>query len=382
MAIQCQDLWQSFKDQRVTFFTGVPDSTFKHWLSFVADSTDPALNHVVATNEGEATAIACGYHLATGEVPVVYMQNSGLGNALNPLVSLAAPEVYAIPMVLMVGWRGEPDRHDEPQHLKMGQILLPILQATGIPYAVMQPAVRSSADIVQQLVINARRESRPQALVIRHGVFDEYCPSAPLSDETADISREHAIQVILEHVGCNDAIVATTGKTARELFELREALGQDHRRDFLTVGSMGYASAIALGIALHSPDRMVWVIDGDGAALMHAGNLATAGHYAPRNLRHVILDNQSHDSTGGQPTVSPSVNFMDLAKANGYRSAALARSKSEFLGALRTFKATSGPAVLSVSVRRGSRKDLGRPTTSPTQNKRDLMAFLSSGNEV
>ncbi len=381
MSLACQDLWQAFKDERVTFFTGVPDSTFKPWMSFLAACEDPAMRHIIATNEGEATAIACGYHLATGEIPVVYMQNSGLGNAVNPLVSLADSQVYAIPLILMIGWRGEPDRHDEPQHLKMGGVLLPILQDMGIPYTIIGPSEGNSALIVGKAVIAAREQSCPQALIIRHGVFKE-CVNRQEPETYPTMSRESAIRALLGEINHDDVIVATTGKTARELFELRETLGQGHSNDFLSVGSMGFASAIALGIALNAPNRAIWVIDGDGAALMHSGNLATIGHYAPQNLRHVILDNHTHDSTGGQPTVSPSVDFATLAKANGYCAATFVQGKTDFLRALRSHKETRGPSMITVCVRPGAREDLGRPTIFPTENKRDLMEVLRGRHKV
>ncbi|HOW96848.1 MAG TPA: phosphonopyruvate decarboxylase [Kiritimatiellia bacterium] len=371
----CEELWAAFRAEGLDFFTGVPDSTFAPWMAFLSANNGQGLTDLAASNEGEAVALAAGYHLATGKVGVVYMQNAGLGNTVNPLTSLADPEVYAIPMILMIGWRGQPGRKDEPQHVKMGRVMRPLLDALEIPWRDLPAAADPAAAVIAELRALALRASAPVALIVRSGIVEGRAV-APASDRS--LTREQALEWLLELLPAAAVSVATTGKTSREVFEIRERRGEGHERDFLTVGSMGLASAIALGVALQKPGAKVVILDGDGAMLMHTGNLAAIGRAAPANLYHVVFDNGVHDSTGGQRLASASVDFGRVAEAFGYAGGAAAETEDELKAAARSMLAGRGPFLLTVRVRPGARKDLGRPTTTPVRNKTELMKFLGA----
>jgi phosphonopyruvate decarboxylase len=358
-------------DLDLKYFTGVPDSTFKGWISFL-ESGEGDFQHRVAANEGAAVGHAAGYHLATGKVPVVYMQNSGLGNCVNPLTSLANSAIYGIPMVLMVGWRGEPGQKDEPQHAQMGKILEPLLNVLDIPFVILEAG---SADVqIREMKEQAVQESSPVALVIRKGLFQSFGGGSK-PGERKGMSREEALEQVLDSLKGNEIFVGTTGKTSRELFELRAKRGQGHGCDFYTVGSMGHASAIAMELALQMPRRDIYLLDGDGAVIMHMGTLGTIGSYQPSNLHHILLDNQCHESTGGQPTVSEALDFKKIALGNGYQSVECCHTPSELAMAMAS--KVVGPRMVVVGIRPGSRSDLGRPTTSPRENKVNLMRGLS-----
>lgn len=368
-------LFEQLESERVSFFTGVPDSLLKNFCAYVTDRAYGTSRHVIAANEGGAIALATGHYLATGEYAVVYMQNSGLGNAINPLLSLADPEVYSIPMLLMIGWRGEPGYPDEPQHVKQGRITLNLLKAMEIPYVILE----ASSPDWQQLIGLACRQMRehqgPVAIVVKAGTFEPHEGNDEAGMEHL-LTREQSIGIIIDELGEEDIVVSTTGKISRELFELRKARGQEHFADFLTVGSMGHSSQIALGIALQKLNRQVICIDGDGSVLMHAGGLAIVGQMAPANFKHIVLNNEAHDSVGGQPTASPNVNYLDLARATGYKSATRAIISIEVQNAVRQMVQEEGPCLLEVRVRKGARKNLGRPTNTPLRNRNDLMKGL------
>lgn len=356
------------------FFTGVPDSLLKHFCAYVNDHVSDE-NHIIAANEGGAVAMAAGHHLATGNLALVYMQNSGQGNAVNPLASLADPDVYGIPMLLLVGWRGEPGLPDEPQHVKQGKITLKLLETLGIGYDVLPQDPASAADVIQTSASTAREKSAPQAIVVQKGTFESYRPQR-VESNPYQLSREDAIKAIVDHLKPHDLVVSTTGKTSRELFEYRMAKAQNPGHDFLTVGSMGHASQIAFRIALDRPDRQVFCFDGDGAMLMHLGSLAIIGSRKPKNFKHVLFNNGTHDSVGGQPTVGFNVDFGTVAKACGYRHTYLADSQEGLDAATEEALLATGPVLLEIRVRRGARSNLGRPTSSPSQNKREFVCTL------
>lgn len=356
----------------VDYFTGVPDSTFGPWMSYLGDHED-TLVHRIAANEGSAIAHAAGYHLATGRLGLAYLQNAGLGNCVNPLTSLVDPEVYSIPLLLMIGWRGEPGHSDEPQHRKMGRVTLPVLEALQIQHRVLDAA--SVEEIVGSSCDLARSERRPVALIVRKGLFAPYT-SGRSSAPVVPLSREEALGVVADHSGDGSVVVSTTGGISRELFEYREARGQAHGSDFYTVGSMGHCAAIAMEVALQTPGRIVYALDGDGSLLMHMGNAATIGYYAPRNMVHIVLDNTSHESTGGQPTVSGAVDVAGLARACGYAAAHLCTSRAELVAAMKVEGV--GPRMIVIKVRKGSRADLGRPTLTPIETKDAFMAGLAT----
>ena len=360
----------------IDYFAGVPDSLLKPFCAHISDHA-PEHRHVIAANEGAAIALAAGHYLATGRPVLVYMQNSGLGNAVNPLVSLADPDVYGIPMLLLVGWRGEPGVKDEPQHFKQGAVTPALCDAIGMPYRILPGETEPAIASLKEMVRVAVEQNRPVALIVRANSFAKYqAASRPASSFT--LNREATVACIAESLPPDAAVVSTTGHISRELFEYRAQTGQGHGRDFLTVGAMGHASQIALGIALARPERPVVCLDGDGAALMHLGALAIAGTSAARNFLHIVLNNGAHDSVGGQKTVGFDVDFVRIAAACGYRRPARAESLEVLAIALQDVSFRDGPRFLEIRVAKGARKDLGRPTTGPQANKKAFMEMLGA----
>jgi len=333
-------------------------------------------NHIIAANEGASIGLAAGYHLATGNIGLVYMQNSGLGNTVNPLTSLADREVYSIPILLIIGWRGEPGKKDEPQHVKNGRITLKLLDALEIPYEVLPDTMEEAKKSLEKAFKIMEESSAPYAFVVRKDTFEKY---ELMNNETTsyELSREDAIKLVINELGDKDIVVSTTGMASRELFEYREQLKQDHSRDFLTVGSMGHSSQIALGIALSKLNRQVFCLDGDGAVIMHMGSLGIIGSESPKNFKHVVINNGSHDSVGGQPTVAFDIDIIAIAENSGYKAVYRAETKEDLVQKLSLLKSTDGPAMLEVRVNKGHRKDLARPTTTPIENKESFMRFLS-----
>ena len=303
----------------IDFYAGVPDSLLKNICAYISDHLDSRHN-IIAANEGGAVGIAAGYHLATSKIPVVYMQNSGEGNIINPLASLTDKEVYNIPVLLLIGWRGKPGVHDEPQHVKQGKVTLPLLDTMGINYQVLSLDESVAETQIAEAVAYMKQTNEVYALVVEKNTFDTYTLQNKV-ENALTLSREEAIQTVAAALGPKDCIVSTTGMISRELFEYRTAMGQSHERDFLTVGSMGHASQIALGIALEKPDRHVWCFDGDGAVIMHMGSMAITASKAPVNFVHVLFNNGAHDSVGGQPTVGLNIDVPAIAKAVGYKHA-------------------------------------------------------------
>lgn len=365
---------ESLAAKGIDFFAGVPDSLLKNVCAFISDTLDDRHN-IIAANEGAAVGLAAGHYLATGHIPCVYMQNSGEGNAINPLASLTDKEVYGIPVLLVIGWRGEPGVHDEPQHVKQGKITLPLLDAMGIRHEILSQDETEFRSQLDGAVRHMSETGEAFAFIVRKNTFEPYTLQRHEVNEYP-LSREEAIQKVAASLSAKDVIVSTTGMISRELFEYRTAQGQGHERDFLTVGSMGHASQIALGIALEKTDRRVWCFDGDGAALMHLGSVAIIADKAPENFVHVIFNNGAHDSVGGQPTVGLKVNLAGIAKAAGYKDAFSVTTADDLGSALKALKTIRGPVLLEVRVHRGNRKDLGRPTTTPIQNRDALMEFM------
>jgi phosphonopyruvate decarboxylase len=374
--LQPDDFYHTLASNGISFFTGVPDSLLKDICAYITDNTD-GRHHIIAANEGAAVGIAAGYHLATGEIPLVYMQNSGLGNAVNPLLSLADGLVYSIPMLLMIGWRGEPGVKDEPQHKKQGLVTPDLLEAMQIPDMILSDEAAAAKRQVTDIVGRCREISMPHAILIRKGTFGKY-EFRHKAENRYVVSREEALKIVVGSMPANAVAVSTTGKLSRELFEYREALGQGHERDFLTVGSMGHSSSIALGIALEKPERPVYCLDGDGAFLMHTGATSNIGTLKVRNYRHVVFNNGAHESVGGQPTVGFEVDIPAIAKACGYAAAFTAESEEEIRQALQKMRHADGPSLLEIRVRTGSRDNLGRPTTTPVENKNAFMDNLKS----
>lgn len=357
------------------FYTGVPDSLLRPLCDYLY-STYGVDNehHIVAANEGNAAAIGAGYHLATGKVPVIYLQNSGEGNIINPLASLLSEDVYAIPALFIIGWRGEPGVSDEPQHIHQGKITLALLETMNVPYVVVDKEM-TAADLKGKMkpLQQALKTGRQAALVIRKGALENETKVNHHNDNC--LSREEIIQAIAKAAG-SSPIISTTGKASRELFEYRESAEQGHAHDFLTVGSMGHSSSIALGIALQKPEQTIWCIDGDGAALMHMGAMAVIGSVQPQNLIHVIIDNSAHESVGGMPTAAQNIDFSQIAEGCGYEYIHTVRSMDELKAVLLSLPHEIGLRFLLAKAAIGARKDLGRPTTTPKSNKTDFMTNL------
>jgi phosphonopyruvate decarboxylase len=365
---------EELKKHGLDFYAGVPDSLLKNVCAYIADQVD-AEHNIITANEGGAVALAAGHYLATGRIGVVYMQNSGEGNAVNPLVSLMDKEVYNIPVLLIIGWRGQPGVKDEPQHVKQGKITTALLETMGIRYSVLSKEPDKAAEQIAEAVAYMKSTNEAYALVIEKDTFDVY-RLPDIGKAGLPLSREDAIQTVASFLGPKDVIVSTTGMISRELFEYRTACKEPHERDFLTVGSMGHASQIALGIALEKKDRKVWCFDGDGAVIMHMGGMAIIASKCPKNFVHVVFNNGAHDSVGGQPTVGLKIDLPTVAKALGYVAAYSVDTAEALQSILPQLKSAEGPVLLQVCVRKGNRKDLGRPTTTPIQNKEAYIEFL------
>lgn len=374
--IQPDAFFQSLKQHQIEMFFGVPDSLLANLCAYVDDLL-PASQHCITANEGNALAMAAGYHLASGKVAAVYLQNSGLGNLVNPLTSLTDAEVYKIPALLIIGWRGEPGVKDEPQHIKQGCITPALLDLLSIPYFVLD-ADSDYQQQVQQAVDYTQQNQSPAALLVRKGAFSSY-NSGRAAIAASAMKREEALAVVLDNLSGDEAVVSTTGKTSREVFELRKNRGET-QRDFLTVGAMGHTSSIALGVAMAQPKRAVVCIDGDGSMLMHLGAMAIIGSVAPANLLHLVLNNQSHESVGGQPTVAGEINIGALATSLNYKSYLKACTAAEVAAAMQQAKQLTGPVLLEVLIAQGSRDDLGRPDSTAEQNKVAFMRHIDAGH--
>lgn len=375
--IEVKEFYNELQNNGINFFAGVPDSLLKSFCAYIKDNVCAEKN-IVSANEGNAVGLACGYYLATRKIGLVYMQNSGMGNALNPLVSLADKLVYSIPMLLVIGWRGEPSKKDEPQHKKQGLITTQTLDLLEIKYDILDESTN-----VYEMKLKVKKaydymieNNEPYALVIKKDTFEEYKLKNNVNSDL-EMTREEAIEIVISKMKQNSVTIATTGMASRELFELREKNEEDHSRDFLTVGSMGHASQIALGIALNNKDNDVYCIDGDGALLMHLGGLAIIGNQDIKNFRHILINNGAHDSVGGQETVGFKIDTLAIAKACGYKECYTCNSKIDLINLSEKITTIEGPVFLEVKVKKGMRKDLGRPTTTPIENKESFMQFLS-----
>lgn len=371
--IQPQFFVETLKKHNIDFYAGVPDSLLKNICAYIQANLDETHN-IITANEGGAIGLAAGYYLATRHIPVVYMQNSGEGNIINPLASLTDKEVYNIPVLLLIGWRGKPGVHDEPQHVKQGKITLSLLDTMGIRHAVLSKEESEAKQQISNAVAYMHETNEVYALVIEKDTFDTYTLDVVPSDLA--LQREQAIQSVAAVIGNRDVIVSTTGMISRELFEYRSANDSSHEQDFLTIGSMGHASQIALGLALNSPTRKIWCFDGDGAAIMHMGGMAIIASKHPKNFIHVVFNNGAHDSVGGQPTVGLQIDLPAIAKAVGYVNALSVENMDDLQSALSELKQLEGPILLEIKVKKGNRKNLGRPTTTPVQNKEAIMKFL------
>ena len=381
------------------FYTGVPDSQLKALCNYLMNSygIDPK-HHVIAANEGNCTALAAGYHLATAKIPVVYMQNSGEGNIINPVASLLNDKVYAIPMIFIIGWRGEPGVYDEPQHIYQGEVTIKLLDDMGIAnYVISKDSTQQEIKtVMEERFKPALSEGKQAAFVVRKGALT-YDGNVEYNNGNV-MSREDIIRHVVKYSG-NDPIVSTTGKASRELFEIREEnrktndnspesihdrestendeMYSNHGRDFLTVGSMGHCSSIALGVAINKPDKKVWCIDGDGACLMHMGAIPVIATCHPYNLVHIVINNGSHETVGGQPTVMGNLNFWEIARDCGYPNSVCVADYDSLDRELGAAKNRNDLTFIEVKCAIGAREDLGRPTTTALENKENFMKYLN-----
>lgn len=367
-------IFQSVRDQGIEFFTGVPDSLLKDFCAYVTDNAAHS-NHVISANEGNAVALASGHYLGTGRAALVYMQNSGLGNAVNPLLSLADREVYALPMLLMIGWRGEPGVRDEPQHIKQGRVTTAMLDAMEIPHRKLDANTADPGAVIADACASMREQHAPVALLVRKGAFEAYSLSKQTAPRYAR-RREDAIKHVVDALTANDVVVATTGKTSRELYEYREARGDGHGNDFLTVGAMGHTASIAMGVARSRPEERTVCLDGDGSAIMHMGALAIIGQSSASKLLHIVINNGAHDSVGGQPTAGFGIALADIAHNCGYARTRSVSEPADIAQAIHDLADASGPAFLEIRTNKGARDDLGRPATRPVENRDALMTRL------
>lgn len=357
------------------FYTGVPDSQLKALCNYLMNTYGiDQKHHIIAANEGNCTALAAGYHLATGKIPVVYMQNSGEGNIINPVASLLNDKVYAIPMVFIVGWRGEPGIHDEPQHIYQGEVTVKLLEDMQIKtFIIGKETSDEEVAAAMEGFRSVLAEGKDVAFVVRKDALS-YDGKVKYENSNTMI-REEIIQHIVKASG-EDPIVSTTGKASRELFETRVANGQSHKYDFLTVGSMGHSSSIALGVALNKPDTKIWCVDGDGAVLMHMGSMAVLGANAPKNMIHVVINNGAHETVGGMPTVASKIDLVAIAKACGYPNAVRVDNFKDLDKELEVAKKRNELSMIEVQCSIGARDDLGRPTTTALENKQNFMEYL------
>lgn len=376
--INPRDLLDFLKYQGIDFFTGVPDSLLQAFCSCLLNNTVLGENHFIAPNEGLAVSLASGHFLATGNIPLVYLQNSGIGNIINPVASLTCKEIYGIPILYIIGWRGKPGQKDEPQHYKQGQITQDLLELVGIKSFVieknnsMSDLTRLFNDNFQEIIAS----KRSIALIIEKGTFSDY--TVAKLENNSKIGREQAVRFILETLSDNDIVVSTTGKISREVYDYREFNNQNHYRDFLTVGSMGHASMIALGIAISKPNQNVYCLDGDGAAIMHMGSLALIGSTKARNYIHIVLNNSAYESVGGQPTIANHLNFREIARSCGYKATFTIKNFEDLDNLINNLRNITGPIFVDLHVSIGSRNDLSRPSISPFENRLNFMNFLEA----
>lgn len=372
--MKADKLLQALEQRGIHTIIGVPDSTLKQFCDGLQNYKGN-INHYVPVNEGVAVGLAVGSYLADGKPACVYMQNSGIGNAVNPIASLANRDVYGIPMLFLVGWRGEPGVKDEPQHVFQGKITCKLFEVLTIPYEVIdKDTTWEQMESILTEAFETLSGGEQFAIIVRKGTFEKDVPYTWENGNT--LNREEALATILKEGGHEAVLVSTTGKISRELYEQSDALYGTHENIFMTVGGMGHASMIALGIAKKRPKEKIICIDGDGAALMHMGALAFISSQSPENFVHIIINNQSHESVGAMPTGCQKINFSELAKNVGYSWTIRVSTLEELTKVLRNIDEQKGPILVEVLVSLDSRADLGRPRESARENKEAFMEYI------
>lgn len=365
---------EEVKKSGIESIIGVPDSTLKQFCDYLNTDGKDELTHMVPPNEGAAIGIATGVFLATNKPACVYMQNSGLGNIVNPITSLANEKVYDIPMLLVIGWRGEPGFHDEPQHKFMGEITEDLLKVLDIEYSIIgKETSDEELENIFEAVKGKMSSNKQYAIIVKKDTFEKR--TGGNYDNEYSLIREDAIKIILAALKKDDFVVSTTGKISREVYEEADIVCGQHMQEFLTVGGMGHASMIALGIANNHKDRRVICIDGDGAVLMHMGSLAFIGKQSPKNLIHICINNEAHESVGGMPTGAKGQEYALVAKTCGYKEVYCTDNENELKDILTKVENIEGPVFIEIKVSMYSREDLGRPKESAVENKNNFMKY-------
>ncbi len=366
--IDPQKLLNACLNEDISFYTGVPDSLLKDFCACIENELD-SHSHIISTNEGSSLSLGIGYHLATNKIPLIYLQNSGIGNLINPLLSLADPEVYNIPLIIMVGWRGEPGVKDEPQHIKQGKITDSLIKTMGYEYEILENDQNEAENQIREL---AKNISSPHFLLVKKGTFANY-DYTNKSVFLNGFKREEAIRGVVDLISEDDVIFATTGMISRELYEYRVKKLKNEKPNFLTVGGMGHCSQIALGYSHYKSGNRVFCFDGDGSVLMHMGGLGIIGQSKVTNFNHIIFNNSAHDSVGGQPTIGGEINFEKIAIGLGYDGYQLIESQNQLTKELSDSFFSQGKTLMEIRVEQGNRSDLGRPIETPIENKINLM---------
>ena len=368
--IQVNNFLKFLKKNEINFFTGVPDSLLKNFCLLVEQKIDKK-NHIISANEGSAMGIAAGYHLATNKIPLIYLQNSGFGNIINPLLSLIDKRVYSIPVIILMGWRGEPKSNDEPQHLAQGELTLNLIKTLKSNYYILKGDEKKDFKELRSQIKKLKINHKPLFILVKKNIINN--SNVNIKKIQIKFKREEAIKTIINILGKKNKYISTTGMISRELYEIRKHNKENHSSDFLTVGSMGHASQIALGYSIKSKKNIV-CLDGDGAFLMHMGGIATIGDMKLKNFTHILLNNRSHESVGGQRTTSEIINYAAIAKASGYQKVyGKVDSLSKLKSTLKKTKKIKALKFIECIISPGHRKNLGRPKELPIQNKKSFM---------
>ena len=369
-----QELFDALFDMGVDFFTGVPDSLLNDFCLYMTNNL-PASEHVMAANEGNAIGIAAGHFMATGKLPLVYMQNSGIGNATNPLLSLTHDCVYGIPMLLVIGWRGDPSINDHAQHKKQGELTPVLMTDMDIPYEILDDD-NTVIEKFRWAANKAREISSPVALIAKKAILTQkekkqMYPESPL------MNREEAVSVVIDVFGDGAVYLGTTGRATREVHEQLKMHGVSEGHEWQNVGSMGHVSSVGLGLALARPDKKIVVFDGDAAAVMHLGAFATNCRYKAANLIHIVLNNGVNESVGGQQSAGQLIDLTGVAKSCGYRNVGHAvKTKEELQQVLKTLPGDDMPTFIDVYVRQGIRPDMPKLNIDHKAQKEALMNYL------
>lgn len=340
------------KKKNINFFTGVPDSVLKDFTENL-----PKKRNYIMANEGLSVSLGIGYYLKTKKVPLIYFQNSGLGNAINPLVSVAHKNVYSIPMVLLIGWRGAPDIKDEPQHIQQGKSTISILKNIGIKSVILKKDLNLSK--LGTAIDLAKRRLEPIAILVKKNLFSKSSKKIFVKNSYS-LQRSEVIKFILNQISYKNIIFSSTGYISRELNHHIKIKKDKKIRAFFNVGGMGHTSSLALGYSINSRDKII-CLDGDGALMMHMGCMANIGTFSKKNFLHILFNNGTHESVGGQTTNSFNINFKKFSQSVNYKSYYSIKNKKDLKKKLPKLFKKDGPSLCEIFIQNKSIKNLGRP---------------------